>query len=75
MDGADGVYPSAEDTFLLIDALVADAKLLREVTSDSGTCIEIGYVAVRASQHLFSISSRAVRLTVSHVFTSGRSIL
>lgn len=43
MDGADGVYPASEDTYLLIDALTQDADFLQEHFAD-GLCIEIGYV-------------------------------
>lgn len=44
MDGADGVYPASEDTHLLIDALEADADLLRGVVKGHGLCLEVGYV-------------------------------
>lgn len=44
MDGADGVYPSSEDTFLLIDALEGDKELLKERCAEGGWCIEVGYV-------------------------------
>lgn len=43
MDGADGVYPASEDTYLLIDALKEDEEFLREQFK-MGLCIEIGYV-------------------------------
>lgn len=44
MDGADGVYPSSEDTFLLIDALESDVPQLTEAVEHIGFCLEVGYV-------------------------------
>lgn len=43
MDGADGVYPASEDTYLLIDALTEDEDFLKEKFSH-GMCIEVGCV-------------------------------
>lgn len=56
MDGADGVYPASEDTYLLIDALQQDAEFLRHRFS-KGLGLEVGYVGciplIAASIHCF----------------------
>lgn len=44
MEAADGVYPSSEDTYLLIDALQSDADYIRQTIGSEPLCIEIGYV-------------------------------
>lgn len=48
MDGADGVYPSSEDTFLLIEALCIEKDLIKNAMNPGGVCLEIGYVALLA---------------------------
>lgn len=45
MDGADGVYPSSEDTFLLIDALQRERAYLAELLPAHPVCVEVGYVS------------------------------
>lgn len=42
MDGADGVYPSSEDTFLLIEALELETPRIVDATSNGGLCLELG---------------------------------
>lgn len=42
MDGADGVYPPSEDTYLLMDALEKDAALIKRTVGTEPLCIEIG---------------------------------
>lgn len=44
MDGADGVYPPSEDTFLLIDALQKDKAFIRDRLGKDPFFVEIGYV-------------------------------
>lgn len=44
MDGADGVYPPSEDTFLLINALEKDISLIKTQLTTHPICVEIGYV-------------------------------
>ena len=46
MDGADGVYPSSEDSFLLMDALEQDVEFIKQTIGSEPFCIEIGYVGV-----------------------------
>lgn len=38
------VYPSSEDTHLLIDVLESDKALLQDAVSHGGICFEVGYV-------------------------------
>lgn len=42
MDGRDGVYPSSEDTFLLMDALKLEEPLLTNTAKSGALCLEIG---------------------------------
>lgn len=44
MDGADGVYPASEDSFLLIDVLTSELSTLNERLPPQPKCVEIGYV-------------------------------
>lgn len=65
MDGADGVYPSSEDTFLLIDALKKDDKFLQDRVGHYALCIEIGYVI----NHFVTIITKVVVLLRSNEAT------
>lgn len=64
MDGADGVYPASEDTYLLIDALSKDAEFLRQQFSN-GLCLEVGYVG-RASS-ICSKTKHPIDLEMSQI--------
>lgn len=60
MDGADGVYPSSEDSFLLIDAVHKDIQFIKDNVSIFPLCIEIGYVPILRNNCLDYVASFGV---------------
>lgn len=42
MDGADGVYPASEDTYLLMDVLKQDESIITEAMDVCGLYLEVG---------------------------------
>jgi hypothetical protein len=42
-DGADNVYPPAEDTHLLMDALEAETETFTRLGGENCYCLEIGF--------------------------------
>lgn len=46
-DGADHVYPPAEDTHLLMDVLAADAASFAALGAPHCLCLELGFVCTQ----------------------------